>query len=73
MSPITTVNAAILLLFAGWLIGARFKIRADSNWPFVFARGKHRIGKLMALMDPPVRVPDRLMDNLKKGLDGPHR
>ena len=24
----------------------------------------------MALLDPPVRVPDRLMDNLKKGLDG---
>ncbi len=36
MSQISTVNAYIMLVFTGWLIGARFKIRQDSNWPFVY-------------------------------------
>jgi len=36
VSQVTVVNAAIVLLFTGWLIGARFKIRVDSNWPFVY-------------------------------------
>lgn len=30
------VNAFIMLVFTAWLIGARFKIRADSNWPFIY-------------------------------------
>jgi hypothetical protein len=25
-----------MLIFTAWLIGARFKIRPDSNWPFVY-------------------------------------
>ena len=36
MTQVTIVNAFIMLLFSSWLIGARFKIRPDSNWPFVY-------------------------------------
>ena len=36
MSQVSIVNAAILLIFTAWLIGARFKIRTDSNWPFAY-------------------------------------
>lgn len=36
MSQISIVNAFIMLIFTGWLIGARFKLRNDSNWPFVY-------------------------------------
>lgn len=35
-SPITTANAAVLLLFTFWLIAARFSIRPDSTWPFAY-------------------------------------
>ena len=36
MSQASVVNATVLLIFSAWLIGARFKIRSDSNWPFVY-------------------------------------
>jgi hypothetical protein len=36
LSQITLVNAFLILVFTAWLVGARFKIRADSNWPFVY-------------------------------------
>lgn len=35
-SPIAIANAVVLLLFSVWLIMARFKIRQDSIWPFVY-------------------------------------
>ena len=36
VSQISIVNAFIMLIFTGWLVGARFKIRTDSNWPFIY-------------------------------------
>lgn len=35
-SAISIVNAAVLLIFTIWLIGARFSIRPDSTWPFAY-------------------------------------
>lgn len=36
MTQISIGNALFMLIFTAGLIGARFKLQADSNWPFVY-------------------------------------
>jgi hypothetical protein len=36
VSTISMGNAGLLLIFTGWLIGARFKLKPDSSWPFAY-------------------------------------
>ncbi len=36
MTQISIGNALFLLIFTAGLIGVRFKLQPDSNWPFVY-------------------------------------